>query len=285
VPTTRPRHRFWFVLTITGVAVIAFAGAVGIFFLGLNFTVAQLQPVGPDQPLVVGAPAEPVAASPLPCPVECFTPATIRETLPYNRAFAELGVPDTVHPYGTYEDSTAGEQYRYGTSWWAEANGGPDTCFFVEAGAPYASSTLSPDKRSADPIYFIGTHANGENGDTLDQAVRLFPDSDAAEAYLGDLAASIDACDNMSIAVDGYVYRARVDPASALGTPASVASAGWIRTGDPGEGWRAYSFDLQRGNMVVRTTLFTDGTIRETDFRRFVQKYAAQLANLEPPGP
>jgi PknH-like extracellular domain len=237
----------------------------------------------PDQPLVPGAPAQPIAAEPLRCPEACFTEESIPDTVAVEGTFAELGTPDNAEPYGSYEPSTTGELYRRDTASWSESGGHPDACFFMPTSAPYASSVLSTDARSPDPIFWTGTHLDAAGIDSVDQSVRLFQDSDSAEAYLADIAAQINECTSVQFESANSRYTATVDAASALGTPVSVASAGWIRTGEPGERWRAYSFDLQRGNLVVRTRLLTDGTIRETDFRRFVQFYAAQLAAIEPP--
>lgn len=259
------------------------AGVIGLVVV-VVLAISQLGSIDePDQPLQIGAPASPIAEEPLQCPPACFTEESIPQTLAYEGAFVELGLPDDAYPYGTYEPTTTGELFRRDASSWADNNAQPDACFFVPSSAPYASSILSADSRSPDPIYFTGTHLDAARVDGIDQAVRLFPDSESAEAYLADLADNINECTNVQFGPANDRYTATVNAASAIGTPASVASAGWIRTGVPGQRWRAYNFDLQRGNMVVRIRLLTDGTILESEFRRFVQFYAAQLGAIEPP--
>lgn len=75
-------------------------------------------------------------------------------------------------------------------------------------------------------------------------------------------------------------FAARVAAAPALRLPDSVAAYGWTESNDYS---RVYAVDLQRGNLVARVTLTTDGSgPTETEFRVLAEEYAVLLAGLEP---
>jgi hypothetical protein len=61
-----------------------------------------------------------------------------------------------------------------------------------------------------------------------------------------------------------------------------VAGIGWVETTDYYS--RYYSFDLQRGNIVIRTGLGTAEEISELEFRALVEHVAVQLAQITPAG-
>jgi hypothetical protein len=131
-------------------------------------------------------------------------------------------------------------------------------------------------------VHFTRTTVDPAERSLLDQSVRIFDDSAAASTHLNRLAASIAGCESVEFGPVDDRYVAHVSAAPALALPDRIAAAGWVRTGVPGLRWRVYVFDLQHANLVVRLRLFTDGTIREEDFRAFVEGSAVTLGGLEP---
>lgn len=196
----------------------------------------------------------------------------------------ELGLTDATFAYGTYGPTTVGEMYAGFEAAWTRNAGAPDACFFAPTNAPVSGRPDSSLADSTDVVEFIGTHEDSGRWNTLDQAVRVFPDSAAASDYMADLSAAVEDCEQVSYdAPDRYV--AEVSPEAALRLPDSVAGVGWVRTGDPGVRWRAHVIDLQRGNIVVRTRLLTDGSIDDIHFRTWVEGYSLILSSTAPSQP
>ena len=67
----------------------------------------------------------------------------------------------------------------------------------------------------------------------------------------------------------------------AIEVPDSVAAVGWIQKTQYNE--RFYVIDVQRGNLVVRTTGYSTGGFSEVEFRDLVEQQADLLAELEAP--
>lgn len=285
VPTRlSPKRPRWLVPTIVASVLVVVAVAVGAVLAVANWLFSpddefNVYSYTPDQKLTAGSPASPFAAEPLICPPACFSAGSVPSTIVPKRAFEDLGLPDEVEPYGTYPETTVGWLYGRDAGDWREFGARPDACFFAPSSAPYASSLNSEFAGNKDPIVFTGTHVDRFDN-VADQAVRLFPDSAAAEAYMADLANSIAQCTRVQFGSGRNLYTADVALAASVNPPKSIAAVGWIRTGDPGVRWRAYVFDVQRANLVIRIRVLSDGSIREQDFRRVVQFAAAQLASI-----
>jgi hypothetical protein len=281
-PPARPRRRWVIPVVIVSIIVVLALLAAAIFIIS-SFVADRFGIDTPDQPLIAGESGSPDAIDPLVCPDACFTEASIEGLLPSEADLKILGVSEATYPNGTYDPATAGQLFRSDSAGWETYEGEPDSCFFAPANSPVAGSLESGDPQSTDLIYFLGTHEDLRLLNTLDLAARIFPDTASATAYLEELAHSIEACPGIEIGPPGERYSAEIDPAAAMTVPDSIAAVGWIRTGDPGPRWRAYIMDIQRGNLVVRARLLTNGIIREVEFREFVDSYIAQLAELEVP--
>lgn len=285
-PPVPPRKRpKWLIplIVVGGLSVLSGIVGVVVVFVLLVYPSEGVHvffgdPLANDQPLTVGAPASPVALEPLECPPACFDRMSMRETILPDRSFSDLGVPNVTAPFGTWPEDTAGMLNRYHS---AELTGHlePDACFFIPTIAPYSAAQSLTEWHSVDPIFHTGTYED-RFGNVAEQSVRLFKDSASAELYMRTLSEDVALCDRVDIEIDGYYYRAVVDPAVSISPPRSVASIGWIATGAPGPGWRSYVYDIQRGNLVTRVSLYTDGSITEQDFRRVVRFAAAQLASV-----
>ena len=203
------------------------------------------------QPLVTGDEASPVAVEPMDCG-GCFT--------------------DNIAHY----DSEA----TYYKNAWNDADGDPDECFVTFPQAPI--SILEPGLVADDGsvISYTGVFADKDEWSSLAQSVRLFESDQDAVDYMAGLPALISSCTRYSSGEGGDYWRADVTPAPALDLPASVAAIGWVESATYDS--RYYSFDLQRGNMVVRTALFTGTEISEVEFRALVEHLAVQLEEIVP---
>lgn len=276
----RSRRRATLVVGIVAAALGAAALLVGAA-VGVGSLVGGIvTPQAPDQPLIAGEPGEPVAAAPLECPTACFDETSIDALTLSPDTFARLGLTEITPLAESESTARVGDLVARDAVSWVDYGGEPDACFFAPTSAPYATTVESSDPDNDDLVYFVAGH--DDTVDSGDQAIRIFPDTASASAYLADLARAIEACEGIEIGPEDERYSATVSPAAALSVPSEVAAVGWIREGDPGPRWRAYIIDLQRGNVVVRIRILTDGVITERQFRNTVERYADQLATVPP---
>lgn len=291
-PAPRPLSRG----AVAGITVSIVAGAlvlVGLLVGAVTVLViagveANDRDIRQEQPLLSGDPGIPVAVEPLECTGPCFDESSLPALTAPAERFARLGLVDETTPPEFAEHGTAGELAVRDAQTWREAGGSPDECFFATTSAPYAAvlpDLAAPDATGADdPLVFLATHEDRARIDLADHSVRIFPDTAAATAYLTALADAISGCDQFGIQPEGERREGTVTPLPALSVPDEVAAVGWVREGQPGPRWRAYVVDIQRGNVVLRIRIFTDGLITEQQFRNTVELYAKQVATVEPVG-
>lgn len=232
-------------------------------------------------PLVEGQSGLPFPRVELTCESACFDEADIEATVLSETTLDALGLTQHDFPWGTYDPTTADERHRALTANWAANDGSPNQCVFVIGDTPAVVNLVSDDG-VLDPIEYTGQHASSDITSTLEQSVRVFSDDSAAWYHMEHLWYQIDACTEITMGAGSEVYTAIVTPAPALELPDDISVLGWVRTGDPGVRWRAYVFEMRRGNLVVRTRLMTDGSISEEAFRTFIEDYALQLEAIEP---
>lgn len=282
VAVSRSRRRAIVIVGIVAAGLGGLAILVGGGVALASLVADALGPHTPDQPLLAGPAAEPTAVSPLDCAAACFDETSVEAMTLSADTFARLGLTEATYPPGTYDPVTAGEMVRRDRQGWTSFDGDPDECFFAPTSAPYATTFAESDPESTDAIWFLGSYDDEAYIDSGDQSLRIFPDSATASAYLAGLADAMDLCDRIEIGPKDDRYSASVSAASAFSLPDEVAAVGWIREGLPGARWRAYIVDLQRGNVVVRIRILTDGLITERQVRNTVERYAAQLATVPP---
>lgn len=280
-----PRRRRWLVPVIVGgsLALVALIGGVAAVAVQLGTIVAQAPlpdsdagPVGaPPEQLLQGEPGSPVAVDPLTCDV-CFAIDDARTLRLPDESYEAVGL--TVGDNAPYE-VLAGDDQSEQSGWWLDEGGTPDACYFTFPKSPLAfapvemeystSSTdfvFSPEWHSDEERYYVGT-----------ESVRVFDDTATAGSYMAALETAVAGCPNYSLPESGW--SSVVTAAPALDLPASVAAYGWVETGGYA---RYYAVDLQRGNLVARLTLASDGDgPTETEFRDLVEEYALLLAALE----
>lgn len=278
--STRSRRRVTIVVGIVAAALGVVAILVGAA-VGIGTVIGGIvTPKAPDQPVIAGDPGEPVATAPVECRTACFDETSIDALTISPDTFARLGLTENTPLPQSESTARVGELVARDRSSWVDYSGEPDDCFFAPTSGPYATTVESSDAENDDLVYFLDGY--NDTVDSGDQSVRIFPDTASASAYLADLARAIAACEGIEIGPDDDRYAATISPAAALSLPSEVAAVGWIREGQPGARWRAYVVDLQRGNVVVRIRILTDGVITERQFRNTVERYADQLATVPP---
>ena len=275
---TPPKPRRW----LPWVIVLGILLVITLLVVALVSVVTGLRENRTSQgaPLVAGDTGIPTAEL-LDCIDPCFTASDIEATVLSETTLDTFGLTQHGFPWGTYDATTADELYRSMTASWAANDGEPDTCVFALGNSPSVIDLVSDDG-VLDHIEFTGEHADADITTTLDQSIRIFPDAASAASHMSTLYDQIEGCPEISIGSERERYTAQITGAPGLTLPGTVAGVGWVRTGDPGPRWRAYVFDLQLGNLVVRTRMLTDGSTSEQAFRAFVEDYAYRLSLIEP---
>jgi hypothetical protein len=283
----RARPRRWIIPVVIAI-VVAVGGAVyGVIALatavaGVVAQSAMNDPTSVWEPApIVGDPGSPVATEPVDCPTDCYAPASVARFVPTPRSLKELGLPNVTAPYGYYAAMSASEYYDAIEDQWEGGGGQPEECFFANSEAPVASVRGGPDAAGQDSIYFLGTYED-DYSNWLSLNVRLFEDSRSAEAFTTDLSKMVEHCTTYSIDYGQGVYSATLRPIPDLGVPASMGVTGWIERDPAGAGGFVYVVQLQRSNAVVQSTLVSDESITEAQFRRFMNWFAAQIAAVAP---
>lgn len=238
----------------------------------------------PAEVLDTGAPGSPEAVKPLACPSSCFTAAANKDLIPGYPVLTALGLDKDVYPPGTYDPVTAGQIYRSNLASWRAGNGAPDECFFAPSNSPVGSSIADGQAENPDVVTFVGTWGAASQRSFVDVSSRLFPDTESASGYLRELATNIPNCHRVEVGPDNNRQVLTVQPAAAIAVPDSEAAVGWVRLGTTASQGRAYVMDIQRGNLVVRLRVITDGTISEAKFRSFAATFAQTQLGQVPVG-
>lgn len=264
---------------VGGIVVLALLVAAGV----AEFN-ALVHRATPAAVLDSGAPGSPEAVEPLACPSSCFTAAANKQLIPGYPVLTALGLDKDVYPPGTYDPVTAGQVYRSNLASWRAGNGAPDQCFFAPSNSPVGSSITDGQTENPDVVTFVGTWGAASQRSFVDVSSRLFPDTESASGYLRELATSIQNCHQVEVGPDNNRQVLTVQPAAALTVPNSEAAVGWVRLGTTANEGRAYVMDIQRGNIVVRLRVVTDGTITEAKFRSFAATFAQTQLGQVPVG-
>ena len=290
--TSPPRRFALWVIPVIAMGTVVAVSMLSALFFGFSsmldalssdqhVTEGAAEGADEDQPLVEGAASSPSAVSPILCPDECYNPESVRLLTMGDADFRKLGVDQVAVVPPDYAPTMVGTIYTKESESWTSSGGSPDGCFFFQTSAAYGPTMDSALGSDDDEVYYLGTHA-GDRAAFADQSVRLFESTEAASAYLAELQGVIDGCSQVEIGPADDRFSAVITPAPALDLPDTIAAVGWVHTADPGTRWRAYVFDVQAANAVVRIRLVTDGSISEKRFRTAVQTYLFQLELNKP---
>lgn len=230
-------------------------------------------------PLVEGEPGQPLAVDPLDCEGQCFTAASVGGATSRLQAFRDLGVPTIIDSWGSWESSDAATEYETVAFDWRRSDVEPEECFFTYFGTPVTADLgEDPKPNDLDLIEFTGTQGSADGDTTLWQSVRVFDTSDSAVAHMSALSKQTQRCGEYS---GPEVPATSVTAAAAIAVPDSVAAIGWTESSMMS---RYYVYDVQRGNLVVRSILSTwGGQASEEDFRSFVEELASDIGTLKQP--
>jgi hypothetical protein len=191
---------------------------------------------------------------------------------------AALGL-DPEATSGTSDDSTPAEDWTSALDSWRDVDPTGDECMFTYLVTPVAASSHEKPRADASTTVQLPEYeADDEDDAILDTGMRIFDDSADAEQHMGDMRRLIGGCHRYRIGEDAGGWDARVtSPVVWDGLPGDVAAIAWVE--DAGSQGRYYGVDLQRGNLVVRTTL-TTGEIGLAAVRRYVSREATRMAAI-----
>lgn len=224
-------------------------------------------------PLTRGEPGPSTATIPLECPDQCFTEAALDSVLMGSFTYSSLGVPvESEYTYG--EDSTADEEFLASASYWKQDDSSPDECFFTSVWAPISDPVDGRPESPNDVVRYHNDWFSESEYSVLSHTSRLFTGTDAAEQHMSALLGQIEECSSYSMGGEEEYWSATVTPMPAIDLPNSVAAVGWV---EEGYGTRYYVANLQRGNLVIRISLSTDGEITEQDYRDYLWSAAEYL--------
>jgi hypothetical protein len=271
------------VLGIVAVAVVF----VGIIIGGVIW-IAQLatDAVRDAAPGILGPesvssddPGTPVAKAPDNCPDDCFTAIIGDDLVIPSASLDAVGLTEVYAELGYYGASTPATEHRQNTKYWSDAGNSPDSCFFTMLISPVTYPLDEAPEFNFEPVHFLGTHTDADELNTLDQALRVFETSDAAQEHLASLESAVAGCESLTYGEGVDAAVATVTPIAAVTLPDSVAAYGWV---EEYAYVRHYVIDLQRSNIVTRTSVWADTEISEKEFRSLVESVAAKLGSLEP---
>ncbi|MGV8884020.1 MAG: EGFR-like transmembrane domain-containing protein [Microbacteriaceae bacterium] len=238
------------------------------------------------EPLVQGERSTPVAIEPLKCSEPCFTGWASEVVAASGSDMSALGVFDGEYylpPSSVHIEHIVSERE------WLIAGTAPHFCHFTSVKAPLSTVVNDDDAwYDEESIEFNSTLTDGEEGTIVDQSVRRFATSDAASAHMVAMDSEIDECQLISIDYfdpgGEYDYHDEWDVtrSPALTLPSSVAAVGWVKSGEYD---RTYTFDMQRGNVVIRTTMQSWSGATEQQFRGVVESMAARLGKMSVAAP
>ena len=262
---------------IVGGVVLLLSGVAVALIGGTQLLASAVSTATSGPPLIEGEAAEPVAVEPLECLEQCFTQNSIGRALSSQRSFRILGVGDTLERWGDYESTDAATEYEYTATDWRRDDLDPDACFFGYFGTPIVAALGDkPTPGDLDIIDYGNTQSNEFETTTLWQSARVFETSEDAANHMSTLDDLSAQCTSFS---SPDFPRTRVTQAPALEVPNSVAAIGWVESTGPE---RYYVYDVQRGNIVVRSILSTwADEVSEQDFRDFVETLASELGELD----
>ncbi|CAN5183416.1 hypothetical protein BH09ACT5_BH09ACT5_01440 [soil metagenome] len=232
------------------------------------------------EPLATGEPGSPVALDPLECPSQCLTYQQVDETAFTQDDLFALGLTVEDEGAGVGSAYAANSELSYVVKNWERGGTSPDACFPMSLTEPLAVALGEDLESPTDRIYYVSAYSDRDQWDYEFQSARVFESTEAASNHMASLSELVAGCTHYSAGnTDGMTWEADVTPAPALTVPDGVAAVGWQ---EASTNYRYYVFDLQRGNIVVRTTLFVTGSTPEKDFREAVANLALRLGGLQP---
>jgi len=273
--------------------IVIVAGAIGGSFLivqtlghhGSPVSAGRGSSASPSAPHPGGVTSSARARDPLHCSATCFVNNFLvpGDTVPPPSAITALGLTKTIDSLGDYSSSSPADEYEQTLTDWRKAKATPPECFFTYFQSPVVAGLGERPAGDSTTIDYSGTHSDKAKNNILTQSVRIFANSADAATYMQQLSDAIDACTSYRTSDSTGSLDITVRPAKAFTDfPSSEAAVGWAESS---YGSRYDSIDLQRGNVVVRTSLQSyDDRVSEAAFRSFIDDDAWQIAAMLTPG-
>ncbi len=265
------------------VGVVVFCGAAaGVVGLATGFAAmveeSSLLPVE-TRPLVDGDPGSPIAVDPLACADDvCFDASVFRRLTPTSGDLRRIGLTEQWGAFGDYATSTEQSEFINARDWWEEQEVTPEPCFITALERPLALTLSGGSSAPDDPIEILAEYGDESEYSYFAQSARLFGTTTEAAEHMQTFDDLLGECSVYSLTDEYGRHKTRVSPAPAIIVDDSVSALGWVEEWDFG---RYYAFDVQRGNVVVRTIVSTDGLVTEEDYRSYVEIVARELAALD----
>jgi len=224
------------------------------------------------------------AGSPLRCHDSCITSGTARAGLrPSQGSLEELGTPELSDDGADATPSTPRDDYDGTIDAWKGGDPTGDDCMFTYGLSPVNAADGTPPRADGSSSLFLSEYESEDEDTVVDQAMRVFGDSTDAEHYVTTLQTRIAACRHYALTDEDNSWDANVTALTEWPTlPKDVTAIGWLERDTSGEG-SFIGIDLQRGDLVVRTTIQGDGLLDDA-VRDFVAATAKQMERLPSDG-
>lgn len=217
-----------------------------------------------------------VAVSPDDC-VECYDYGTFGDAILPASDFAAAGLTDQRTVWAPGDETRFDVEFPDMSSDWVSKGVTPDECFVIWSATPI-SEPLGSTSDATDPIAYVGIYADDADTSQLAQTIRVFPTQADAVAHMQAVEDLVAGCPSYAYP-DGFTVEV-LSAGDDIVVPATVAVTGWLEQSENGDLY--YAIDLQRGNLVERTVMRTDGTISASAYHDLVEKVAANLGELDP---
>jgi len=262
-----------------GITAASLGLLAAIVALGVGVSAAIVDAIGGStvtaEPLMAGAPGDPVPLEATDCDDPCFGEDHLYEARLDASEFARLGTPLVLDPDFWYADTSPVEQYDQTIDYWRNSRLTPDTCLFTATETP-TIITAGERPTERDAIHWLASFESEGGHSMAVRALRMFPTANAAGEHLRQLHELVPNCVQYGTGGLGTGWSTTVTPMPALELPPTIAAVGWVETLS-GNG-RYYAVDLLRSNAVIRLTVLTDNSVSEAAFRTLAETVADDLA-------
>jgi hypothetical protein len=226
------------------------------------------------------------ASSPLSCHDACLSP-TIDQMYPSTAQVTAIGAPHQTDEGENYDPETAPEAYDDVVGTWRDDKPAGDECMFIYAINPVDAEDGMRPADDGSRTVFTSEYASDADVDkadaVLDQGMRVFQDSAEATAYMHEMQTRIAKCRHYRTTAKGSEWSSWVNAVSRWGSlPADVTAVGWVEGDAPDDLY--YGVDLQRGNLVVRTS-YGASPVSAAAFQGFITQTAQLMEGLRSSGP
>ena len=275
----RPLSRLAIGLIVGGSALLL-AAVVGSAVIVVTYisdvATGERQALGSEPAPLEGEPASPLASEPFECDELCFSEYQYLQPQPSALEFEQWGIANEGDDEWT---TSVTDDHEFFMSEWESMYGAPDTCVTAFMRSPMLADISGDTDADRAWVTYDDTHTNDLETTYFQQSTRFFTNSASAVDYMVAVNDELDACREYSVTSDDYEWDAKVTRTTALDVPSDVAAIGWTEVTDYG---RFYAYDVQHGNVVVRTMVTSYGGMTEPEVRDIVESVATHVSEMKP---